>query len=442
MISVRVEKHVIRKNNELYKYFDDLCFQSKNIYNAATYLIRQEFIETSKKVKAGELEQATIPKSGELYRLLKDSDARGDIPSASYSLELRSIQSTWKGFFKAAKDYKKHPEKYTGRPKMPGYLHKEKGRYPFAFYNNSPNALKIKDGYLHTEATFLKRLNGIFKVHFKDYSKIAQIRIVPKPGYYNFEIVYEVEVPDLKEESKRIAAIDLGVNNLMTIVTNFGTTPVVINGRPLKSMNQYYNKELAKMHSELMLYNGQYTSKRIENFTNKRNRKVDDYIQKATKMVIDYCLENDIDTLVCGYNPQWKTECDLGNGNTKVRHKNNQNFVQIPHLSIVNRLSYKCEQAGIRFILIRESYTSGTSFLDYEEAIKENYDKERRIYRGLFISNKGIEINGDVNGAYQILVKAFPEELKERGHVKRHPVILDVPYIRKENIAKEYLLAA
>ena len=425
MVSVRVEKHAISKSNPLYNFVDNLCFQSKNVYNAATHLIRQEFIESSKLVEAGELEHANVLKSGELYNMLKDSEARGSLSARSFNIELRAIDAVWKSFFKSVKDYGKHPEKYNGRPKMPGYLDKEKGRYPFVFDSNG-NSITIKEGYICTNSSPIRELNGVFKIHFEDYKRITQIRIVPKSGYYDFEVVYEVEVPEIKEnyKSKRIAAIDLGVNNLITLVTNCDASPIAINGKPLKSINQYYNKELARMHSELMLRNGMHTSKRIQNFTNKRNRKVDDYIQKATAIVVNYCKENNIDTLVCGYNKGWKQESDIGK-------QNNQKFVQIPYLSIVSRLSYKCENAGIKFIEREESYTSGTSFLDKEEPVTENYDKSRRKHRGLFVSNKGMEINADVNGAYQILVKEFPKAFKNRKNMFCHPTIVNIPYVKK-----------
>ena len=238
------------------------------------------------------------------------------------------------------------------------------------------------------------------------------------------EVVYEIEVPEVDADSRRIAAIDLGVDNLMTITTNCGIQPFVVNGRPLKSINQYYNKEIARIRSELKIRHNKYFSNEMARFTNKRNNKVDDYIQRATRLVVDFCKRNNIDTLVCGYNTGWKHGLDM-NKNT------NQKFFCIPYSSILWRLSYKCENEGIRFVQQEESYTSGTSFLDGETPSQENYNKSRRVHRGLFVTEKGEKINADVNGSYQILKKAFPNSF-ENGivGVDLHPVVVNIPLQR------------
>ena len=207
----------------------------------------------------------------------------------------------------------------------------------------------------------------------------------------------------------------------MTITTNCGVKPIIINGKPLKSINQYYNKKISEMRSALKLRNDSDWSNEMQRFTTKRNNQVDDYIQKSTKMVVNFCKCNNIDTLVCGYNSGWKQETDMGK-------KVNQKFVSIPYLSIVQRLEYKCENEGIKFIKTNESYTSGTSFLDGEEPIKKNYTKDRRIHRGLFQSEKGEYINADVNGSYQIMKKVFPKAFVN-GIVDAgsHPVVVNIP---------------
>ena len=175
------------------------------------------------------------------------------------------------------------------------------------------------------------------------------------------------------------------------------------------------------MRSELKLRHGKDWSTAMQKLTDKRNNKVDNYIQNATKMVVGFCKENNIDTLVCGYNAGWKQETDMCK-------KVNQKFVAIPYESIIQRLTYKCENEGIKFITTDESYTSGTSFLDEEDPIKENYNKERRIYRGLFQSEKGEYINADVNGSYQIMKKVFPKAFVN-GIVDAgsHPVVINIP---------------
>lgn len=315
---------------------------------------------------------------------------------------LRKLNQNWVSYFKSIKDWNKNPNKYKGMPRIPTYLPKD-GRYELDIDNIK---FRIVDACIYFSWTPLKILNNTYYTKISSDSKLIQCRFVPKGDDYIMEIIYEIEVPDICSDTERIASIDLGVDNLLTITNNCGLQPLIINGRPLKSINQYYNKELAKQKSMLKTKNDKDWSNKLQRLTTKRNNKVCDYIHKATKMIVDYCLDNNIDTLVCGYNQGWKQESNMG----KV---SNQKFIQIPYKTLVDKLTYKCENVGIIFKTTNESYTSGTSFLDRETPVKENYDKERRKYRGLFISNSGTEINADVNGSYQIMVKAFPNSFED-----------------------------
>lgn len=415
----RVEKHRIKKNNEFFPIVDELCWKSKNVYNYGNYIIRQEFINSSKEKEQGLRENANWIRYNELYHLVKDSDAYRDLKSSASQTTLRKLDKAWKSFFKSIKDYGKNPDKYSGRPKMPSYLPKESGRYECGLNNQ---CFKIKNGYIRFGWKSMSIMNNTFKTHIPEDAKLIQLRFVPKSDEYIMEVVYEIEVPEIiDKESNRIASIDLGINNLMTITTNCGIEPLVINGKPLKSINQYYNKKISAMRSDLKLRNGSDWSNEMQRFTTKRNNKVDDYIHKATKMIVDFCMKNNIDTLVCGYNQGWKQECNMGK-------KVNQNFVSIPDASIISRLAYKCESAGITFKTVEESYTSGTSFLDEEEPIKENYNKSRRVHRGLFIAENGEKINADVNGSYQIMKKAFPNAFVNNSmNIGLHPKIVNLP---------------
>ncbi len=168
----------------------------------------------------------------------------------------------------------------------------------------------------------------------------------------------------------------------------------------LKSINQFYNKELARLQS---LSKGVET-RRIARLTRKRNNKVDDFMHKSSRYVIDYCIENNIDTIVLGYNQGWKQ--DLLDSRKKSA-KYNQKFGQIPFYKFKQMLDYKARDAGIKLIVVEESYTSGTSFLDYERPVRGSYNKSRRIHRGLFKSNQGHLINADINASYQIAKKVF-----------------------------------
>ncbi|MED4871365.1 transposase [Geobacillus stearothermophilus] len=231
---------------------------------------------------------------------------------------------------------------------------------------------------------------------------------------------YKKEIPNMIRESNRVVGIDLGLNNFVTMVNNIGETPIVINGKGVKSINQYYNKQKAYFQSILKKQNGLNWSKRLEKLTLKRNNKIKDFMHKASRYVVDWCVKHNIDTIVIGKNDNWKQEVDLGK-------RLNQAFVQIPYDMFIEQLQYKCEEVGIKVVLTEESYTSGTSFLDGEAPIKENYDKNRRIKRGLFKSNKGILINADVNGAYNIMRKVFPKTFANGVEgVGLHPVKLNV----------------
>lgn len=414
----RVEQHRIKKNHKFFPIIDDLCWKSKNMYNYGNYIIRQEFIETSKEKEQGLRDNAIWIQYNKLFDMVKDSEPYKDLGSNVGQATLRKLDKVWKSYFEGVKEYKKNPEKFLGMPRMPKYLPKENGRYECDLDNNK---FKVIDGYVYFCWKPLKVMNNTFMTNIPEGTKLMQLRFVPKNGEYIMEVVYQIEVPDIEEKAERVASIDLGVDNLMTITTNCGVKPLVINGKPLKSINQYYNKKISEMRSELKKRHNADWSKEMQRFTIKRNNKVDDYIQKATKMVIDFCKENNIDTLVCGYNSGWKQESDM-------EKQVNQKFVSIPYESIVWRLSYKCETAGIVFKTPEESFTSGTSFLDGEEPIKENYDKSRRVHRGLFVSNNGTKINADVNGSYQITKKVFPNAYSNGiVGVGLHPTVVIIP---------------
>lgn len=420
MKTSRTERFLIKKTStkyqELYKIFNELSWQSKNLYNYANYIIRQEFIETTKQKEQGLRDNANWIQYNELFQLCKESAPYIALGSNVGQATLRKLEKNWKSYFSSIKDWSKHKEKYKGMPKMPKYLDKDYGRYEVGLDNNK---VKCIDGYVYFCWKPLKFANNTFKSIYPD-GRILSTRIVPNGNDYVLECIHEIELEEKEIESKRIAAIDLGIDNLMTITTNCGITPIVINGKPLKSMNQYYNKKHAELQSDLMLKNNKHFSNRLQRLTTKRNNKIDNYLHTASKMVIDWCIENNIDSLVCGYNAGWKQESDIG----KV---NNQKFVGIPYYSLVQKLEYKCEDAGIKFITTEESYTSGTSFLDEEDPIVENYNKSRRVHRGLFISDKGDNINADVNGSYQIMKKVFPNAFADGIEgVGLHPVILNV----------------
>lgn len=235
------------------------------------------------------------------------------------------------------------------------------------------------------------------------------------------ELVYNIDVPNtILLDNKRYLSVDIGMDNLATVVNNIGLQPVVINGKGLKSINKYYNKQISHYRKIAKRMNGRDYTSRMDNLTMKRNCKINDYMHKASKYLIDYAIANDFNTIVIGNNKEWKQKSTM----SKIV---NQSFVGIPHMKFIEMVQYKAQNVGINVILTEESYTSGTSFLDNEEPIKANYNKKRRIYRGLFVSNNGIKINADVNGAYQIMKKVFPNAYSDGiEDVVLHPIRVNV----------------
>lgn len=398
----RTERHVINKNHPMYTACDLLCLQSKNMYNLCNYTIRQVFIK-----------DGVVKKYGDLNKELKYTDAFKELGSNSAQMVTKILCKNWKSFLVAVKDYTKNPDKYFAKPKIPKYLKKD-GRFVCTLTNWQT---QIHDGYLYFAFKRLKPFNNMFRTKVTDHH--LSTRIIPKGDCYVLEIVYQTEPKQYNLDKGRIVSIDLGVNNFVTMVNNIGETPIVINGKGIKSYNQYWNKEIAKYKSIAKATNNLDWTNRLQRLTYKRNFKMDYFMHCASKWIIDYCIKHNVGTIVVGKNNKWKQECDMGKFI-------NQRFVQIPYEMFISKLRYKCENIGIQFIEKEEFYTSGTSCLDNELPVKKNYNKDRRIHRGLFVSNKGIQINADVNAAYQIMKKVFSNITNEIVGEHLHPVIINL----------------
>lgn len=394
----RTEQQIIRKNNPIYDIVDQYCFYSKNVYNQANYIIRQEFINNGNKIGAYDVQ-----------KLMQNMDCYKECGSQAAQKTIQLVDKMWKSYFKAIKDWKKNPSKYLGMPKLPKYLPKD-GRQVFMLKN-------IQCSLNNGQFRIAFKPFGGYTVNTHAVGKLIQCRFVPKTNYYVMEIVYEIEVPDIVEERIRICSIDLGTENIVTtMVNNVGLQPVVIKGGAIKSVNQFYNKRKAEMQSQLKKETGRDWSKKLQKLTDKRYEKIKYLMHCASKKVVDYCVENKIDTLIIGLNKKWKQE-----------NENKQNFTYIPFDMLIKQIQSKCEEYGIEVVMTEEAYTSGTSFLDKEQPIKENYNKERRVYRGLFVANNGRTINADVNGAYQIMKKVVPDVFDEGIEgVGSHPVRLEI----------------
>lgn len=397
MIVTRTET-IYLKQNKLLSYE---CHLSKNLFNEANYLIKQRMRVEKKWLRYKELDYILKNASINYHRL----------PSPIAQQTLRLIDKSWKAFFKSIKEWKKEPKKFLGRPKPPKYKAKN-GEHIIYFTNQQCH---IRDGYV----TFPKLFDMKLKTTLTDV-KLIQVRILPMGVGYRCEIVYEKDV-DIKElDNKNIASIDLGLSNLVTMVNNIGKVPIIIKGNIPKSINQYYNKKLAKLKSDYKKH-GLYSTKRIQRLHHKRNLKINDFFHKTSRYIIDYCVKNNIGTLIVGHNEGWKQ-------NIKIGVKNNQKFVQLPFNKLIMQLEYKCEENGINFITTEESYTSKCSFLDNESMEKHDVYCGNRFKRGLFKTANGTIINADVNGAYNIMRKVI-SEFEGIEDVALHPVCISHEHI-------------
>lgn len=379
-----VEQHIIKINNHFYKECDDLCFKSKNLYNSCLYVVRQSYINNNENILM------------KLHHLMKNNDEYKKLPAKVSSTVLNTVQYNFKSFFNALKSYNLNPKMFKSRPRLPKYLDIKNGRF-FVSYTNQAISKKI-----FNKSNKIKLSKSKIEINTKiiDFDIINCVRIIPNSGYYTIEVVYTIKEKEKLKDNKKYIGIDLGVNNLATITSNDKEIkPIIINGKTLKSINQYYNKK--KSEKQSILGESNNNSKSIDNLSLKRKNKIDNYLHKSSKYIVNYCINNDINTVIIGKNNGWKQKCNL-------KKKNNQNFIQIPHSRFINMIKYKCERDGINVIIINESYTSKCSFLDDEPIKKQKNYKGKRIKRGLFKSSNGKLINADVNASYNIIKKVIP----------------------------------
>ncbi|NEP08778.1 MAG: IS200/IS605 family element transposase accessory protein TnpB, partial [Symploca sp. SIO2C1] len=331
------ERHVIKKGHRFWTVIDNLSWQSKNLYNCANYIIRQNFIYGHGYLTYNQM--ASLMKTTEQYQAL---------PAKVSQQILRGLDRNWKSFFQASSEFKTNQEKFLGKPKIPGYKDKKKGRNLLVYTIQALSKVALKQGLVKLSGTSIE-------LPTKVASLIAEVRIVPKCDCYVIEVIYDKNEQFLVPNDK-IAAIDLGVDNLMAVTSNQPDfTPLLINGRPLKSLNQFYNQRRAFLQSRLQ--GNRQSSQRISRLTRCRNQKVDDYLHKASRYLVNLLTQEEITTLVIGNNLSWKQEVNLG----KV---NNQNFVTIPHARLIDMITYKCKLVGIHVILQEESYTSASNFFN------------------------------------------------------------------------------
>ena len=382
-------KHLSKNEFRNLKYLSHIA---KNLTNEAIYNIRQYYFNKKKYLSYNEN-----------YKMIKNSENYKKLNSNMAQQILKEVDGSFKSFFGLLKLAKNG--QYNGKIKLPNYLAKD------GFTTLVIGFVRLKDGMM-----IVPYSNSFRKTH-KEIAiklppvlkgkKIKEIRIIPKQHSRYFEVQYTYEVEEVQRELNKENAlgIDLGIDNLCTCVTNAGAS-FIIDGRKLKSINQYYNKINVKLQSIKDKQKTSRTTLRQKRITRKRNNRINDYLSKVARMIINYCLNNDIGRIVLGYNEDFQRNSNIGS-------INNQNFVNIPYGKLRGKLIYLCKLYGIEFKLQEESYTSKASFFDGDEI--PIYDKEnqkeyifsgKRIKRGLYQTSKGYQLNADCNGALNILRKS------------------------------------
>jgi putative transposase len=383
-------------NKSQFKRLRKLTHHAKNLYNQTLWTLRQAYEVTGKYFTYPQMDKAMKQihnLEGEInYRLLK---------SAVSQQILRRLDKNFKSFFMTIQDFKKNPSKYKGQPKPPRF---KKSQYDNLIYNSC--AFQIENDKVVLDRTKGNELKIPLPKQLIGKT-IKQIEIIPKPHSFQAVFVYEENKATYQQvaPNDNAMSIDLGLNNLATCVTNGVIKPFIVDGRRIKSLNAYYNKRKAKIQSELEKYRGKKWSNRLQNLTDWRNARINDYLHKATAHVVKTCLANDISKVVVGDVAKSLDHINLGK-------KTNQNFVNLSLGQFVDKLRYKLGQHGITMKVANESYTSKASFVDGDKMPKK-YDKGakliysgNRLKRGLYKSQDGTLVNADANGAYNILRKS------------------------------------
>jgi transposase, IS605 OrfB family, central region len=383
-----VQKIFVNPNHALYKTLDNYAFLSKNLYNSTLYRHRQDYKNGKKKISwmklVGEFASSNQPD----YRA---------IPAKVAQNVIKGVDDEYNTFFGSLKAGLK--------AKIPRYKHKTEGRYKLTFDYQCLSDKFLKKGFikLPVPKSFTQELK--FKIPKNIIGKeIKQVTVTKFNDGYMINIICKDENVIKLKFGNNVAAIDLGLSNLVACVSNNKMKPFLISGRVINSINHYWNKKVSTLRSKLDTLKDEgekdAIKKKISKLNRKRNFKINDYLHKLSTKLINHLDSNQIDSLIVGYNQGWKQDINLGK-------KNNQKFCGVPFYKFLNMLKYKCANKRITLKTQEESYTSKCSFLDNEEVCKHDSYLGKRVKRGLFKSSKGIEINADINGAYNILVKAI-----------------------------------
>ncbi len=351
-----VERHIVKDNR-----FEDICLKSGLLYNYVLFNVRQGIFSGD---YINEYEFST--------KLCKENqvDFR-NLPSVVSQQVVAQVFSVTKSWIRSKKEYKKNPSKFNSEPKLPKYKRGKKQN--MVVFTTSACRLK-NDGCIH----FIKNIIQPIKTNIGD-NKLCQVRIIPQATCYVVEVIYEKKEQNLNLNKDNVLSIDLGLNNLCTCISNVGIKPFIVNGKIIKSFNQWYNKKRAR----LMSYIG-------------------DKGTSISRFIVNYCIDNNIGSLVVGLNRGWKNGVNLGK-------RINQKFVEIPFSKLIDKISYKCKLVGINFQTNEESYISKVDHLAFEKLCKHDVYLGKRKKRGLFQSSIGKLLNADINGAIGIGRKVFDD---------------------------------
>ena len=376
-----VERHIVKDNR-----FEDICLKSGLLYNYVLFNVRKGIFDGN---YLKEYEFST--------KLCKENqfDFR-NLPAAVSQQVIAQVFSSIRSWIRLKKEYENNPSKFNSKPKLPKYKRGKKQN--MVVFTTSACRLK-SDGYIH----FVKSIISPIKTRIGD-NKLCQVRIIPQATCYVVEVIYEKKEQDLNLNKDNVLSIDLGLNNLCTCISNVGISPFIVNGKIIKSFNQWYNKKKARLMS---LIGDKGTSRRINKMTCYRNCWISDKIHKISRYIIDICRSNNIGTIVIGQNRGWKQEINLGK-------RINQKFVEIPFSDLINKISYKAKLIGINLITHEESYTSKIDHMAFEPLKKQDAYLGKRKRRGLFQSSIGKLINADINGAIGIGRKVFGDSYVSR----------------------------
>jgi putative transposase len=434
----------IKPGHRLFTYLEEACQKAKNLYNTTNFYIRQVFTAYGRNEPLQPLQQQVMdtlethidainerrwknrsrpfelpsreqpfvsyPFLDALFRVMEQPDYRA-LPAQSSQSIMKGVFHNWTSFFASVKEYRHHPEKYTGKPNIPGYARRLVKEVVF-----SNQECVIKKGKLLKLPKTRLQLN-IGKLGCTD-GQLKQVRVVPSHGHYIVELVFACPMEHKEAGQERgvsahpsdfLMGIDLGVDNLATIVTTTGSQPWIVKGKIVKAINQYYNK--MKAHYMGILRQGKepregvHTSKRLERLHRKRHLKIMDVFHKASHHIVKLAVDQHMGTIVIGHNDGWKQASSMG-------RRNNQSFCHIPHQMLIRMIQYKAAEQGIEVQLTEEAYTSKASFPDRDSLPR--YGEEgtwtfsgKRVHRGLYRSTNGF-LHADVNGAANIMRKVFP----------------------------------